>query len=119
MNANTTEATDNTDDGPQPIAEVAFSERVVQLYDDGATVELLFDGSASCSEHGALDRAHDMNVAQCDHQHDTDGMDLPTFDSEDFLVAAATDRTIQDEAFERISKRDPERIINEYQRYEV
>jgi hypothetical protein len=118
MNANTTEATDNTDDSPQPIAELSFDMRIVHLFDDGEVITS-YDGGAACSEHGPLGPAHEMNRQQCTHLVDTTEMDLPMFDSSMFVGSAASDRAIQDEAFERIAENDPERIINESQQYEV
>jgi hypothetical protein len=107
----------NTDESPQPIAELSFDTRIVHLFDDGEAIAS-YDGGADCSEHGPLGPANDMNRQQCTHLVDTREMDLPMFDSSMFVGSAANDRAIQDEAFERISNRDPERIINESQRYE-
>ena len=109
---------DNTDDSPQPIAELSFDMRIVHLFDDGEVITS-YGGGAACSEHGPLGPANDINRQQCTHLVDTREMDLPTFDSSMFVGSAANDRLIQDEAFERIAENDPERIINESQRYEI
>ena len=109
---NRTEASTMTDQqqSPEPIAELSFDVRTVVLFDDGAMIETGV-GDWWCSEHtGTIDETAREVKEECDHLVGETTSDIPSFDGEMFVGAAATDRTIQNEVLSRLLENDPERL---------
>jgi hypothetical protein len=96
------------DDALTPVAELGIEMGRLVLYPDGETM-IADEGGCFCSEHGAVDDYHEMNLARCNHGPVPDHGTVPIFDAGKLLPLRET-HEMQEAVLEHVAEHYPERL---------